>query len=133
LSPSSDETVDDTIALSQFLVVKKDGMSMLFTGDIGEEQEELLVERGLLLDCVVLKAAHHGSKYSSCDAFLEAVLPEYAVISCGEGNSYGHPHADTLQRLEDVGSEILQTQEAGQITFYEKRGNWRMRVYNSSD
>ncbi|MCD8132596.1 MAG: ComEC/Rec2 family competence protein [Clostridiales bacterium] len=133
LYPSSEDTGDDTNALSQVWVFEKDGMSMLFTGDIGEEQEELLVERELLSDCVVLKAAHHGSKYSSCDAFLEAVLPEYAVISCGEGNSYGHPHADTLQRLEDVGSEILQTQEAGQITFYEKRGNWRMRVYNSSD
>ncbi len=119
LYPSAEDTGEDTNALSQVWMFEKDGMSVLFTGDIGEEQEELLIERGLLSDCVVLKAAHHGSKYSSCAEFLEALLPEYTVISCGEGNSYGHPHAETLQRLEDAVSEILQTQEVGQITFYE--------------
>ncbi|MCC8029811.1 MAG: ComEC/Rec2 family competence protein [Lachnospiraceae bacterium] len=133
LYPSDEDTGDDTNALSQVWQFERDGMSVLFTGDIGEDQEELLVERGLVSDCVVLKAAHHGSKYSSCADFLEEVLPEYTVISCGEGNSYGHPHAEALERIEDAGSEILQTQDCGQITFYEKNGGFRMRIYNSDD
>ncbi len=133
LYPSAEDAGDDTNALSQVWLFERNGMSVLFTGDIGEEEEKLLVERNLLRDCVVLKAAHHGSKYSSSAEMLEVLSPEYTVISCGEGNSYGHPHAETLQRLEYTGSEILLTQDAGQITFYQKRGNWRMRVYNKAD
>lgn len=133
LYPSAEDTGDDTNALSQVWSFERDGMSVLFCGDIGEEQEKLLAGRGLLQDYVVLKAAHHGSKYSSCADFLEEVSAEYAVISCGEGNSYGHPHAEALERLEEAGSEILLTQDEGQITFYEEQGSWRMRVYNSDD
>ncbi|MCD7980969.1 MAG: ComEC/Rec2 family competence protein [Clostridiales bacterium] len=129
LYPSAEDTGDDTNALSQVWSFERDGMSVLFTGDIGEEQEELLVQRGLLRDYVVLKTAHHGSKYSSCEEFLEEVSAEYAVISCGEGNSYGHPHAEALERLEDAGSEILLTQDEGQITFYEDQGSWKIKTF----
>ncbi|MCD8045280.1 MAG: DNA internalization-related competence protein ComEC/Rec2 [Clostridiales bacterium] len=129
LYPSAKDTSDDSNALSQVWLFEKEGMSALFTGDVGEEQEQLLLERNLLTDIVVLKAAHHGSKYSSCAEFLEAASPEYAVISCGEGNSYGHPHAETLERLEMSGCEILQTQDSGQITFYEKGGAWKVRLF----
>lgn len=64
----------------------------------------------------VLKVAHHGSRYSTSDMFLELVKPKIAVISCGERNSYGHPHQETLERLKSVGSEILMTSEYGAIT-----------------
>ncbi len=63
----------------------------------------------------ILKVAHHGSGYSSSEAFLTWLRPDYAVISCGEKNRYGHPHQDTLKRLSDCGSEILQTKENGAI------------------
>lgn len=63
----------------------------------------------------ILKAAHHGSRYSSCEAFLRLISPEWTVISCGEGNSYGHPHKEMLERLEDQGTEILVTEDEGAI------------------
>ncbi|MCD8150122.1 MAG: DNA internalization-related competence protein ComEC/Rec2 [Clostridiales bacterium] len=129
LYPSSEDTSDDTNALSQVWEFRCNDLSVLFTGDIGEEQELLLSDRGLLTDINVLKVAHHGSKYSSCEEFLEAVSPEYAVISSGEGNRYGHPHAETLARLDAAGTAILQTQDSGQITFYYEKGKWRLDTY----
>ena len=64
----------------------------------------------------VLKVAHHGSRYSSTSEFLDVANPKVSIISCGQSNSYGHPHDDTLERLENVGSKIYITAECGQIT-----------------
>lgn len=126
LFPSGEDTGEDANALSQVWSLKKDDMSILFTGDIGSDQEEVLIERKRLDDYVVLKVPHHGSKYSSCEAFLGVTSPEYAIISCGESNRYGHPHAETLDCLEKAESNILQTQYDGQITFFEKQGTWHI-------
>ena len=74
--------------------------SILMTGDAEEKSEEELLKTysSADLDCDVLKSGHHGSRSSSTKEFLNAVTPEYAIISCGEGNSYGHPHAETLEK-----------------------------------
>ena len=71
----------------------------LFTGDIGAETEEKLLNS--MEDVDFLKVSHHGSKYSTCQKFLDVVRPEIAVISCSAKNTYGHPSADTIKRLED--------------------------------
>ncbi len=76
--------------------------SLLFTGDIEKEAEELLLGLGILEPVTVLKVAHHGSRSSTTRAFLAATKPEVAVISCGHGNTYGHPHESTLQNLRGV-------------------------------
>ena len=77
------------------------------------------------LDCDVLKVGHHGSKYSSCIEFLKIVSPKVAVISCGEDNSYGHPHKETLDRLKEVGSKILMTKDRGEVVLgMEGEGGW---------
>lgn len=90
----------------------------LLTGDTSKNIEEYLAGRyGAGLSCQVLKVGHHGSDTSSSPAFLSAVSPEYAVISAGRDNSYGHPHEEVLGRLKDAGVEILQTKEEGTITF----------------
>ncbi len=120
---------EDANEFSQVWLLEKGDMSVMFTGDLGEEQERIMLEREALSDCAVLKVAHHGSKYSSCAEFLEAVSPEYAVISCGANNIYGHPAQETLDRLADAGCEIYQTSQCGQITVYEKRERWRMHIY----
>ncbi len=120
---------EDANEFSQVWLFEKGGMSVLFTGDLGEDQEQTLIGREVLSDCTVLKVAHHGSKYSSCEEFLEAVSPEYAVISCSENNIYGHPAPETLERLADAGCEVYQTPLCGQITFYEKRGRWKLHTY----
>ena len=63
----------------------------------------------------MLKVGHHGSDTSSSQAFLDAVTPEIALISCGEGNKYGHPCASTLQKLEAASADIYRTDEWGDI------------------
>ena len=66
----------------------------------------------------ILIVGHHGSTYSSSEAFLEAVKPQYAVISCGKDNDYGFPHRSVLRRLEAVGANILCTDELGTVVLY---------------
>lgn len=75
--------------------------SILLTGDIGEISEERLVNNKNIKDIDILKVAHHGSKYSSTKEFLQSVNPQIAVILVGENNRYGHPHLETLERLEN--------------------------------
>lgn len=89
--------------------------SFLFTGDAQNESENAMLKSGANLDVDVLKSGHHGSRYSSSTQFLQAVSPELTVISCGESNSYGHPHEETLKRLENLSSEVLRTDLAGTI------------------
>ena len=92
--------------------------SVLFTGDQERGAEKDLVAAcGDLLSSSLLKVGHHGSSGSSSPAFLDAVSPEYAVISCGEGNSYGHPHKETLKRLEEREIMVFRTDLAGTIVF----------------
>ena len=70
------------------------------------------------IDCDVYKASHHGSKSANSYKFLKYITPEYTVISCGAGNSYGHPHEEVVSSLEKVDSEIYRTDEDGDVTFY---------------
>ena len=102
---------------------------MLFTGDIGPRAEEALVKNGVLEDVEVLKTAHHGSRYSSSEAFLKAIKPEVSLISCSAANRYGHPGVETLERLDDVGSRIFITKDSGAITILTDGHEVRVREY----
>ena len=86
---------------------------MLFTGDAEHVIENQLLNSGI--DADVLKVGHHGAGSASSSSFIKAVSPDIAVISVGEGNSYGHPHADTLAILNEVGADIYRTDEQGTI------------------
>ena len=87
----------------------------LLTGDSPKEIESYLVALGTELRSDVLKVGHHGSKTSSDETFVRAVSPSYAIISAGRGNAYGHPHAETIARFEQVGAVLLSTQDLGTI------------------
>lgn len=87
----------------------------LFTGDCEEHAESKILNSGFSLDCDVFKAGHHGSRTSSSLALLQAASPTYCVISCGENNSYGHPHAETLNNLRSLGVQVFRTDEQGSI------------------
>ena len=89
--------------------------SFLFTGDAESQAEADILASGADVEADVLKVGHHGSSTSTSDEFLAAVSPEYAVISCGEGNSYGHPHAETLNKLRQNGITVYRTDEQGTI------------------
>ena len=98
---------------SLVLLYSYGGAKVLFTGDITAEEERQLSKEDVSAD--VLKVAHHGSKYSSDAAFLEKVSPKAAVISCGANNIYGHPHEETLERLQKTDAEIFRTDEDGSV------------------
>lgn len=89
--------------------------SFLFTGDAEETSEEEMLSRGWTLNATVLKCGHHGSETSTSQPFLDAVRPQYAVISCGVDNDYGHPDQVTLDRLEAAGAEVFRTDLQGTI------------------
>lgn len=102
---------------SAVLKITYDENSFLFMGDAESLVERELVEKyGSELDADVLKVGHHGGNNASCQEFLEEVTPEYAVISCGENNSYGHPHKETLDRLEDCQAQTYCTDDCSTIT-----------------
>lgn len=88
---------------------------MLFMGDAEEEAETALLESGVSLRADVLKVAHHGSRTGTGEQFLQQVKPSLALISCGVGNAYGHPHTDTLQRLRAYGAQIYRTDLNGTV------------------
>ena len=101
---------------SVVLELKDGAFQMLLTGDLEGRGEEQLVESGALESCPILKAGHHGSKNSGSEEFLQIVKPRLTLISAGIENRYGHPHEETLERLQEIGSEVLSTQECGAIT-----------------
>lgn len=87
----------------------------LFTGDAEEGAEQDILQNGIDISADVYKVAHHGSNTATSQAFLDAVHPTYAVISAGESNSYGHPHAEVLNRLRAAGVSVFRTDEQGTI------------------
>lgn len=92
--------------------------SFLLTGDSPIKIENILLNLDKeILDSDVLKVGHHGSRTSTGISFTEAVSPEYAVISAGKNNSYGHPHQSVLDILEKAGAKIISTAESGTIIF----------------
>lgn len=111
---------------SQAFCMTKGSLKVLFTGDIeGEGENELFQEikaKGEEYD--VLKVAHHGSKNSTKEEFLEIVNPKASVISCGKDNSYGHPHKELLERLENYTEKMLFTMEEGEIRLTERKNSF---------
>ena len=92
--------------------------SFLMTGDSPIQIEEALLSLNPeILDSDVLKAGHHGSKTSTSLKYARAVSPDYAVISAGKNNTYGHPHQEVLDILEKVGAKIVSTIDSGTIKF----------------
>ena len=100
--------------------------SFLFTGDIERAAESDILNSGEYIRSDVLKVGHHGSTSSSTPAFIEAVSPEYAVIEVGEGNSYGHPKTEVVNRLLSHGCAIYTTMDNGNIVFTCDGENFRI-------
>ena len=114
LSPENGADGSDTNEDGMVMEVHFGKFRGLFTGDIGAETEKKLLDS--MEDVDFLKVAHHGSKYSTCQGFLDVVSPEIAVVSCSAKNTYGHPSADTIKRLEDCGAQVEYTMKNGAIT-----------------
>lgn len=119
-SGSQKKNEDNNSSIISYLKYGAD--SFLFTGDAEAKQEKELIAAFPDLTAEVLKVAHHGSKNSSSEKFLEKIKPKFSVISAGAKNRYGHPHLETVERLKKIGSEIFRTDTRGDISF-EASGN----------
>lgn len=125
-------TVESENDNSIVLLLQYKGKSILFTGDMTSKMEADVAEavRYCGVDSLsILKVGHHGSKYSSSEEFLAGIMPQAAVISCAARNTYGHPHKETLQRMEDVGALVLRTDEGGAIIAKIRASGAEMQVY----
>ncbi|MCM1307503.1 MAG: DNA internalization-related competence protein ComEC/Rec2 [Butyrivibrio sp.] len=118
LHPQQGGADGDRNGSSTVLAVRDGDFSMLLTGDVGEEQERTLCEAvSGFAPFDVLKAAHHGSKFSNSEEFILAARPKSIVISCGKDNLYGHPHEEALERMGEFGAVIYRTDEQGAVVF----------------
>lgn len=126
-------------AYSTVLSVSYGDFDMLLTGDLEAEGEDIVVSKllenlfegmgSLPSSYDVLKVAHHGSKHSTSDEFIQTVQPEYALISCGRNNRYGHPHEELLERLSRINSEVYITYEGGAILIETDGRKMKIRPY----
>lgn len=137
LFPISAELISENSINNNSIVAKFNykNFSMLFTGDIEEIAEEKLVElygKTDVLKSTILKVAHHGSKTSTTQKFLELVSPQIALIGVGSNNLYGHPNANVISRLEDLNAKIYRTDKMGEVTIrVSKNGkNWIDKMLN---
>ena len=112
LWPNTGQAISENSINNNALVCKLyyKKFTMLFTGDIEEEAEKIIVKNYRdtdILKSTILKVAHHGSKSSSVEGFLELVQPKIALIGVGENNLYGHPNTDVLRRLTNLRCDNL--------------------------
>lgn len=118
---------------SMVLELEVGRFQMLFTGDLEKEGEKLFLEkegsRYREDSLEILKAGHHGSKFSSSEEFLKEIQPKITIFSAGERNPYGHPHKETIERLQGIKSESYQTKEWGEIDIYVNGKEFRIQGY----
>lgn len=100
---------------SIMLMITYGSTRFLFTGDAERDAEQVILNSGADLSATVLKVGHHGSANSTTYPFLREIMPKYAIISVGKGNSYGHPTDDALSRLRDADVKVYRTDLQGDI------------------
>lgn len=127
LWPDTSQIITENLINNNALMCKLiyKNFSMLFTGDIEEKAEKVLVSKYKgtdILKSSVLKVAHHGSNSSSSQDFINLVQPKIALIGVGKNNLFGHPNTNVLNRLQDCGAKIYRTDENGEIVLTVKNG-----------
>ena len=115
---SADNSAEKDNNRSIAMRVTYGNFSVIMTGDAELDEETSIIYNKYNIDSDVYVAGHHGSKYSSSTAFLNAVTPAYTLISCGTGNSYGHPTEEALRRIKESGSKLYRTDAQGEVTVY---------------
>lgn len=112
---AAETDVSNTNNYSIVLKVSFGEMDMIMTGDAETEIERKILESGVDIDAEILKVGHHGSDTSNSEAFLDAISPEYGLISCGYSNKYNHPIKEVMERLKERNVEIYRTDELGSV------------------
>jgi len=127
--PGESDVHADANEASLVLQASVDSFHLLFTGDAGETAEQQMAETGRLGAVDILKVGHHGSRYATSETFLQYIKPQYAVVSCGEKNRYGHPHQETLERLQAAGAEVYRTDSSGAVILQIQAGKIILHGY----
>ena len=132
LYPSEQLEFDDLNNNSVVAKLVYKNFSMLFTGDIGVEAEDRLLQiySAKTLKSTVLKVGHHGSKTSSGENFINTVNPTIALIGVGKDNNFGHPNGEVINRLNECGAKIYRTDENGEVSiFINKKGRIKLNKF----
>lgn len=134
LHPEAGEDGENSNAASIVLYLEYDDFTALFTGDLegeGEEKVKRQLEEYIPGEkrITVLKVAHHGSRNSTGEDFLNVISPQIALISAGRNNKYGHPHEELLLRLEESGIRVFQTNIGGAITVTYKNRRAKVKCF----
>lgn len=127
LHPQAGYRTGDLNEASLVTRVTLDQISLLMTGDLTDAGEASLLRTDRPLASDLLHVGHHGSRYSTTEAFLEAVDPGLALISVAEGNRYGHPHQELIDRLRERSIEVLRTDRSGAILLKIRGGKGRIK------
>ena len=127
--PGESDVHADANEASLVLQASVDSFHLLFTGDAGETAEQQMAETGRLGAVDILKVGHHGSRYATSETFLQYIKPQYAVVSCGEKNRYGHPHQEILERLQAAGAEVYRTDSSGAVILQIQAGKIILHGY----
>jgi competence protein ComEC len=109
------KTYDDNNNMSAVIKLAYREKTFLFMGDAEKKSEADILKEGEDVQADVLKLGHHGSRSSTSSAFLARVHPQYAIVSAGKNNDYGHPHAEVVQRVKQQGIKLLRTDQLGSI------------------
>ncbi len=117
LAPEEGYAPEDLNNASLVLRVEYQETACILTGDMEEPEEQAILQSGAEISADLLKVGHHGSEASTSQAFLDAVDPQYAVISCGRENSYGHPAKGTLERIRAVAEKTYITANDGTVVY----------------
>lgn len=131
LHPEKDYEYTSANDYSAVYLITYGQFRMLMTGDAEQKAEQSMLNLEQLLDIHILKVGHHGSKTSTGHAFLEAVKPEAAVISCGKNNRYHHPSEEVVERLKQAGVQTFVTAWHGEIIIQSNGKSYGIRQWNS--
>ena len=133
INPDKNKKYNDENESSVGIILSYNNFRFIMMADIGKETERYIVADGDLdeLDdkIVILKVGHHGSNTSSSEIFLKKVHPDYCVISVGKNNSYGHPSPEVMASLKKYCSNILRTDELGNIIFKLRNNDLEINYY----
>lgn len=133
LWPNSNNIISENNINNNSLVCKMiyKNFSILFTGDIEQIAEKNILEQYKCtntLKSTILKVAHHGSKTSSTQEFIELVKSKISLIGVGKNNTFGHPNEAIIERLKNIGNKIYRTDNCGEISIYvDRKGKIKIR------
>lgn len=119
--------------LSWVFKIEYGEFSLLLTGDISEKVEQHLIDRGAPIRARILKAPHHGSRFSNSESFIAAVQPEHVLFSSGHLNPFRHPHPQTIQRYQNAGVRVWRTDRQGAIRITTDGRHYEIASYNGHE